>query len=138
MKKILLSILALLAFSGSGMAQQWSFKAPMSVKRASAAATVCNGFIYVVGGTSPDSSETLHLNERFNPVNNTWELLAPMPTPRVELGLVTINGKIYAIGGGNTSGALSKVEMYDPITNTWTIKSRSNRHFGGCFRGLSL
>jgi N-acetylneuraminic acid mutarotase len=123
MKKILLSVLALLALAGSGMAQQWYLKAPMSVKRASAAATVCNGFIYVVGGTSPDSSETLHLNERFNPLSNTWELLAPMPTPRGELGLASVNGKIFAIGGGNTSGTLSTVEMYDPNTNSWTTKS---------------
>jgi hypothetical protein len=123
MKKILLSVFALLALAGSGTAQQWSFKAPMSVKRASAGATVFNGFIYVIGGTCPDSSETLRLNERYNPATNSWNVLAPMPTPRVEFGLATVSGKIYAIGGGNTTGPLNVVEEYNPVNNTWTSKT---------------
>lgn len=46
-----------------------------------------------------------------------------MPTARSHLTTSLVNGKIYAIGG--TSGppgwpGLSTVEIYDPITDSWT------------------
>ena len=45
---------------------------------------------------------------------------APMPTAREALCTALIDGKIYAIGGRkNESAFLSKVEVYDPATDTW-------------------
>jgi hypothetical protein len=43
-----------------------------------------------------------------------------MPTPRFGHSSSVVDGKIYVIGGG---GALTKVEMYDPVTDTWTAKA---------------
>ncbi len=132
MKKLYFILLCLGLFSGIGtqktFAQQWSFKAPMSVNRAFAASAVCNGKIYVIGGVSENVLTSL--NERFDPVSNTWETLAPMPTSRAEFDIACVNGKIYAIGGSGNSiggplnnGTLNSVEEYNPITNTWTTRS---------------
>lgn len=54
--------------------------------------------------------------------------IPPMPTARGQINLTVVNDKIYAIGGtdleSNTNYA--SVEMYDPITNTWTEKTPMN------------
>jgi N-acetylneuraminic acid mutarotase len=48
-----------------------------------------------------------------------------MPTERWGLSTCVVDGKIYAIGGGqDTSGKfLSTLEVYDPVTDTWTKKA---------------
>ena len=45
-----------------------------------------------------------------------------MPTARCHIAAVTLNGVIYAVGGTNTSGSerYSTVEIYNPVTNSWT------------------
>jgi hypothetical protein len=44
-----------------------------------------------------------------------------MPTPRWGLSTSTVNGKIYAVGGTpNGRDGLRNVEVYDPVTDTWT------------------
>jgi N-acetylneuraminic acid mutarotase len=67
------------------------------------------------------SAELVHAAEAL--VENTWKTLSPMPTARAFLGVVATNGKIYAIGGNNGSGDLPLIEMYDPGTDSWTIKT---------------
>jgi N-acetylneuraminic acid mutarotase len=50
-----------------------------------------------------------------SPASNTWLTRPQMPTARAELVAATVNGNIYAIGGRTSaSGAIAKVEMYDP------------------------
>jgi N-acetylneuraminic acid mutarotase len=48
-----------------------------------------------------------------------------MPTARTGLTVSVVDGKIYAIGGCNPDGgqSLGKVEVYDPVTDTWTTKT---------------
>jgi N-acetylneuraminic acid mutarotase len=56
-----------------------------------------------------------------------WRRRANMPTKRAGLSTGAVNGKIYAIGGGISQGDVAKglktVEVYDPVTNTWTKKA---------------
>ena len=61
---------------------------------------------------------------RFSTVQ--WTRKADMPTARSDFSTAVVDGKIYAIGGEvNEFGdmALSKVEMYDPETDTWEQKT---------------
>ena len=44
-----------------------------------------------------------------------------MPTKRYSVGVAELNGKIYVAGGHSLSEYLTKLEMYDPATDTWTI-----------------
>jgi len=49
-----------------------------------------------------------------------------MPTARWGLSTSVVDGKIYAIGGGNIIYGvtyLSTLEVYDPVTDTWTRKA---------------
>ena len=36
------------------------------------------------------------------------------------MGAVGLGGKLYSIGGYSGTTYLSTVEMYDPVTDTWT------------------
>ena len=59
-----------------------------------------------------------------------WTRKADMPTPRYYFSTSVVDRKIFAIGGETQmekgefgDRALSKVEMYDPATDTWTQKA---------------
>lgn len=51
---------------------------------------------------------------------NTWEERSTMPAPREKLAAVELDGKIYVIGGTDENGVSSKLEVYDPATDSWT------------------
>jgi N-acetylneuraminic acid mutarotase len=103
----------------------FSTKAPMpGGPRGRLAAAAVNGKIYVVGGTS-DFYNALKRCEEYDPVADSWDTnKADMPTARQFLSAITWrDALIYAIGGDGGTGAstaLSTVEMYDPVANTWT------------------
>jgi N-acetylneuraminic acid mutarotase len=54
------------------------------------------------------------------PVKLTWNKLADLLTPRVGHTASVVDGKIYVIGG---FGTLTRVDMYDPETDSWTVKA---------------
>ena len=56
---------------------------------------------------------------------DTWiKGLASMPTVRQAIRCEIVNEKIYCIGGMISSGSFTnKVEVYDPVTNTWETKA---------------
>src|SRR5262249_12590832 len=78
--------------------------------------------------------------EIYDPTTNSWSTGAPMPTARTGLVAAAVNGKVYAIGGlvngplftgaptvcsiyyyvCYTFTMLNTLEIYDPVTNTWT------------------
>jgi len=50
-----------------------------------------------------------------------WNDVAPLITPRKHHMAAVYKGKIYVFGGVTSSGTFTtSVEIYDPITNTWT------------------
>ena len=58
-------------------------------------------------------------------LTNACVAKADMPTSRFGLTTSVVDGKIYAIGGGKTPYGiyLSTLEVYDPMTDTWTTKA---------------
>ena len=111
----------------------WARKKDMPTARDSASTAVVDGKIYVIGGlveTFPiNRLECLSIVEVYDPMTNTWAPRADMPTPRARPSISVVNGKIYVIGGWNFKGGigevrniqtLSVVEMYNPVTDTWT------------------
>ena len=42
---------------------------------------------------------------------------------RSNMAAVELDGLIYVIGGKNSDGALSRVEVYDPVADTWSNAS---------------
>lgn len=52
----------------------------------------------------------------------TWELGAPMPVRRQEIATGALSGRVYVLGGYDENGSSTNtVEVYDPITDTWTF-----------------
>ena len=106
---------------------RWTTKAPMLTARDATAAGVINGKLYIAGGLD-DSHHVSHLLEVYDPATDSWTTAASMPTG---LGLCyaaagVIDGKLYVAGGqSETSGQtpVSTLEMYDPMSDTWTVKT---------------
>ena len=107
----------------------WATKAPMPAARSAFGSAVVNGafsdVIYVFGGENAGSLSTT--TEAYDPESDTWAankakmaLLAPLPTPRSGLGAVSVNGVIYTVGGRSLQGISQTVEIYDPLSDTWT------------------
>ncbi|MBN2612550.1 MAG: hypothetical protein JXB00_13420 [Bacteroidales bacterium] len=102
----------------------WTEKQPINVARWGHSSNVVDGKIYVMGGC-PLVGPALSSIEVYYPGENKWEIIADvMPEGRMGFGSCVVNGKIYIMGGcteeptGNT--ALAKMNVYDPVTNTWT------------------
>jgi len=110
----------------------WSTLAPMPTHRWFAGAGTANGIIYVVGGQASDSG-ALHTVEAYDPSTDTWSTAANMPTARHSVGIAVVHDAnlnrdiLYAIGGATNTGSVNvpvkTVEAFDPVTNTWTMKT---------------
>ncbi|MDE0017529.1 MAG: sigma-70 family RNA polymerase sigma factor, partial [Candidatus Poribacteria bacterium] len=119
---------------------QWTRKADMPTARIGFATSVVNGKVFVIGGNiqlkrgefGDLSTSTV---EMYDPKTDTWERKSDMPTARSGVSVSVVDGKIYAIGGTKTktiqvprgfsseNEELATVEMYDPVTDTWTQKA---------------
>ncbi len=119
---------------------QWTRKADMPTARSGFATSVVNGKVFVIGGSAQLEMDkygdmSLSTVEMYDPKTDIWEPKSDMPTARSGVSVSVVDGKIYAIGGsklkkvqmpgGFTSEGeeLATVEMYDPITDTWTQKT---------------
>ena len=119
---------------------QWTRKADMPTVRTGFATSVVNGKVFVIGGNrrlKRDEFGDISVSrvEVYDPKTDTWERKSDMPTARSGVSVSVVDGKIYAIGGTKTktiqvprgfsseSEQLATVEMYDPVTDTWTQKA---------------
>lgn len=117
----------------------WIKKADILEPRAYHSSSVVDGKIYIIGGCGCNDME-LSTVEEYDPASDTWTRKADMPTSRFCSSTSVVDGQIYAIGGAvwgkpsvyDTRG-MSRVEMYDPLTDTWTIKTNMpTRRWGLC------
>jgi N-acetylneuraminic acid mutarotase len=100
----------------------------MPTPRDGLAAAAFQGKIYCFGGrnVSKDYSISTNANEVYDTETDSWETKTPMPTARSGLRANEVCGKIYLIGGwvesesSSIADKSSKVEVYDPVTDTWT------------------
>src|SRR5881397_2992417 len=72
-------------------------------------------------GFSPVPGNT-NLTRLYNISTDSWSTGAPAPLPAradAASGDTTHGGFLYVIGGGNSGVALSDLDRYDPVTDTW-------------------
>jgi glucose/arabinose dehydrogenase/N-acetylneuraminic acid mutarotase len=107
----------------------WTSLAPMMTARGGATAQAINGLIYVAGGMGTDGA-SLSSFEVYNPTTNSWAAALPMGTRRDNPGSAVLGGNLYIFGGrtrntdGTTvNGTLNTVEMYNPVTKSWTARA---------------
>jgi N-acetylneuraminic acid mutarotase len=108
----------------------WTQKAKLPFLRQLFQTQVISNKIYFIGGGTTGIANSYSDICEYDPALNTWTIKASMNFRRDSFQTAVINGKIYAIGGicynngnGNTLGSL---EVYDPLLNTWQLKSSMN------------
>ena len=109
----------------------WTYKRAMPTPRHYFATAVYQNKIYCIGGYTSNGTVT-RANEVYDPATDTWETKTAMPTARIGLEANAANGKIYLIGGyvpayyttyNFSSSFLTLNEVYDPATDSWTMKA---------------
>ncbi len=107
---------------------KWSRRADMLTERQFFSINEIGGKIYAIGGWRV--GKALSTTEEYDPWADKWTKKADMPAPRYGFSASVVNGRIYVIGGCHVAGspidgrnAVSTVEEYDPVTNTWTKKT---------------
>jgi kelch-like protein 8 len=102
----------------------WVSLANMPTARRGLGAAVVGNALYAIGGstgTTPCSGSPLATVERYDIDTDTWSTSAPLPSPRSDLAAVAHGGKIYVVGGcRGTLAAINIVDVYDPVTDTWS------------------
>jgi N-acetylneuraminic acid mutarotase len=106
----------------------WTTKTDMPTARSCSAAAMVDGKIYVIGGYGA-ADRGLSTVEAYEPATDTWTKKADMPTARCLIGAAAcvVDGRIYVSGGCTENvflpPTLPTVEVYDPVTDTWTQTS---------------
>ncbi len=102
------------------MSDTWYLDRSMPTARHSLSSGVIDGYMYAVGGHVANSRSE---NERWNgDPCETWQSRASVYA-RSGPGVAEYNGKLYVFGGNHYATILSRVDIYDPNTNTWSSGS---------------
>src|SRR5207245_2632047 len=90
------------------------------VPRTGHTASVVNGKIYVIGGSTIGNSFATGV-DIFDPSANTWSspITSGLFTPRHNLTSCVLQGQIIVMGGWGETGWLNTVEVFDPVKNVW-------------------
>ncbi|WP_419710541.1 Kelch repeat-containing protein [Pseudomonas sp. NFX224] len=119
---------------------RWSDGPGMPHPHAEGVVEAVQGKVYSLGGRSAMKPDAKHFRDYedtvqsdvLDPSTQQWHRIADAPSARNSAGGAVIDGKIYVVGGRTVvrqaDGNLSQVnvatlEVYDPATNTWTIRT---------------
>jgi len=99
---------------------------PASFRSSSSLRDIFYRSFWMVGGTGADKTIVSDI-DFYDPIDKRWYTsYTKIPTPRANAQMVSHKGKIYIVGGlilgpgGIGSVASPKVEVYDPLANTWS------------------
>ena len=110
--------------------RRWSSAGTLKTARSLHTATLLkSGKVLVVGGSqvSPFYLGSLATAEIYDPQTNSWALAASMHTPRsYHTATLLADGRVLVVGGIQASNdvtgtVLASAELYDPVTDTWTV-----------------
>jgi N-acetylneuraminic acid mutarotase len=94
----------------------WHTGAPLPIAAGEVASGVINNVLYVLGSAT-------NATMAYDLSTGTWRSdLAPRPILGDHHGAEVINGKLYLFGGLNGGGAAAgRVQIYNPVTNSWSL-----------------
>ncbi|MCA0353110.1 MAG: hypothetical protein LCH85_14045 [Chloroflexi bacterium] len=99
----------------------WSQGTVMPFATMAASSALIDGKIYVAGGIVSGNTSNYHAT--YDPTANTWANLPNMPLARNGAAGGTDGRFFYLFGGrasGSTGAASNDLQIYDPLTQTWT------------------
>jgi N-acetylneuraminic acid mutarotase len=105
---------------------KWTQKTNTPVGIMYAPTCAINGIIYVGGASDFSNGLVIDTNHSFsfNPATNTIGSIAPIPRPTGETRALNYQGKMVVLGGGRVApNPSNEVDIYDPVTNIWTVNS---------------
>ena len=114
----------------------WEDVAGMTSVRRGLCAVALNGHVYAIGGHEGLEPLGLSSVEKYDPAREQWEAVASMNHHRCYASATVVGGKIVVVGGKGDFLSLSTSELYDPVTNMWSLLpgklkvSRSNAAVG--------
>ncbi|KAJ8281227.1 hypothetical protein GJAV_G00065030 [Gymnothorax javanicus] len=121
----------------------WSTETQLPACRSHHCVAVLGGFLFAAGGSSSRDNggdAASNLLYRYDPRSNQWVEGAPMNQRRVDFYLGALEDCLIAVGGRNDNGALSSVEVYLPLEDSWHYVSGLPRftygHAGTVHKGL--
>jgi N-acetylneuraminic acid mutarotase len=94
----------------------WHTGAPLPIAAGEVASGVINNVLYVLGAAT-------NATMAYDLSTGIWRSdLAPRPILGDHHGAEVINGKLYLFGGLNGGGAAAgRVQIYNPVTNSWSL-----------------
>ncbi|MBM3331547.1 hypothetical protein FJY68_06800 [candidate division WOR-3 bacterium] len=101
------------------LVQSWQPCVPMNTPGYAFGCAAVGSRVYAIGGLVSDSVPR-NLVEAYDVPADSWVLdFAPPPGPRWFAGCASFDRKIYLMGGTDGNTDLSRVDRFDPSTNTW-------------------
>jgi len=119
----------------------WTVRAPMPAAVHSAGFGIINAKLYVASGNNGTGEvNTLYV---YDIPSDTWTQRAAVPVPVTGPGSAVVNGKLYLFGGGAPFPMTTAVtQMYDPVTNSWSVCGNMNVarlwFYGGAIGNTSI
>ena len=100
----------------------WEDVAGMTSVRRGLCAVALNGHVYAIGGHERLKPLGLNSVEKYDPERDQWEAVASMDEQRCFASAAVVGNKIFVVGGtGNCFLPLSNCELYDPVTDMWSL-----------------
>ena len=118
--------------------ESWSNAAPLPSPLLKTKAIAYGGAIYLINGAnSVDYSDNFL---KYSPDTNSWAQLANAPFAGDGRKLVVYQDRIWAIGGFNSanSAPVSRVDSFDPKTNSWRAEASLQFPEIGQWHGLGM
>ena len=78
--------------------------------------------LHFIAGYGYIDGASKKITESYDPKTNTWKNLQSLNYSRAGVATASLGGKLYAFGGEDRSD----LEIYDPLSNTWTLDSDNN------------
>ncbi|MHA6289469.1 Kelch repeat-containing protein [Maricaulis sp. CAU 1757] len=102
-------------WSWSPMGHVWQSEAAMPSAKADVSLVALDGRLYAVGGLTDDGQ--MHV---FDAEARSWDSIdIPAGVTRRAAAVAALDGRLYVLGGRDDAGTSDRVDVYDPVTDSW-------------------
>lgn len=103
------------------LTNRWTPTAPMLAPRYFLTSVLLkDGRVFVIGGTTGQGAEV------YDPFSDVWSPIPNAPAGPIWGGVTCSllpDGRVFCAGGHNQTVSLADAQVFDPSTNTWTVRA---------------